>query len=83
MNSVEKRRAALANRLGVSADDLEVPADVAADGTAFQLLAGGVYWVYSPDEEKQAFETRLPDVPLLAQICDDQGQTYNVYLSIG
>lgn len=82
MRSVEKRRAALAERLGVEISALQVPAEAVADGTAFQLLPGGVYWVYSPDEEKLAFKTRVPDMPLLSQIHDDEGKTYNVYLSV-
>ena len=83
MNSIEKRRVALAERLGVPAADLQEPAGAASDGTAFELMPGGIYQVYSPDDEKQAFKARVPDVPFLAQIRDCEGQTYNVYLSVG
>ncbi|HVA50669.1 MAG TPA: hypothetical protein VNH11_30260 [Pirellulales bacterium] len=83
MNSIDKRRAALAGRLGIGPEELDVPADAAGEGIAFQLLPGGLYWVYSPDEEKQAFKSRVPDVPFLSQIRDDEGQSYNVYLAVG
>jgi hypothetical protein len=81
MGTIEKRRVALAGRLGVVPDELQ---EVAGEGTGtrFQLQPGGCYWVYSPDEEKQAFKTRVPDVPFLGQIRDVEGKSYNVFLEV-
>ncbi len=81
MSSVETRRAALAGRLGIAPEELQVAA--ADEGcTRFQLQPGGCYWVYSPEEEKLAFKEYVPDVPLLGQIHDAQGRPYNVYLVV-
>ena len=81
MSTVETRRAALAGRLGVAPDELQIAAEEGA-GTRFELQPGGYYWVYSPDEEKQAFKTRVPEVPFVGQISDAEGKTYNVYLAV-
>ncbi|HVX13592.1 MAG TPA: hypothetical protein VHC22_20580 [Pirellulales bacterium] len=81
MSCVEKRRAALADRLGVAPDELEAAAG--EEGcTRFQLQPGGYYWVYSSEEEKVAFKEHVPDVPHLGQIYDVEGKSYNVYLVV-
>jgi hypothetical protein len=82
MSTIETRRVALATRLRVAPDDLQVAAEEGI-GTRFELQPGGYYCVYSPDEEKQAFKTRVPDVPFVDQIRDGDGKTYNVYLAVG
>ncbi|HET6884137.1 MAG TPA: hypothetical protein VFI31_28540 [Pirellulales bacterium] len=81
MDSSEMRRAALAKRLRVAPDDLR-PGPQEGIGSRFELQPGGYYCVYSPDEEKQAFKTRVPDVPFVDQIRDGDGKTYNVYLAV-
>jgi hypothetical protein len=83
MNTLDKRRTALANRLGVDENELKTPPDEENRvGARFELQPGGYYWVYSPDEERQAFKARVPDVPFLSQIQDDDGKMYNVYLAV-
>jgi DNA gyrase inhibitor GyrI len=82
MSTVEKRRQALARRLGVETQELETLPEETGVGVRFQHQPGGHYAVYSVDEEKQAFRTRVPDVPFLSQIRDDDGKAYNVYISV-
>ena len=82
MNTVEIRQLALAKRLGVEPDELQRLPDDGSVGMRFELQPGGYYWVYSSDEEKQAFKTRVPDLPFLSQIRDDGDKTYNVYLAV-
>lgn len=79
--NVEQRRIALADRLGVAPAELKAAALQGA-GSKFELQPGGYYWVLSNDEEKQAFKTRVPDVPLLGQIRDADGKAYNVFLEV-
>lgn len=81
MTTVEKRREALAKRLGIEPAELQALGEGEA-GVRFQLQPGGYYAVYSPDEEKQLFKIRVPHLPFLSQISDDDGKTYNVYLSV-
>ena len=81
MDTSEMRRSALAKRLRVAPDDLQ-PAPQEGIGSRFELQPGGCYCVYSPDEEKQVFKTRVPDVPFVDQIRDIDGKTYNVYLAV-
>jgi len=82
MSTVEKRRKALAKRLAIEPEELQAVAEAGATGVRFQLQPGGYYAVYSPDEEKLVFKARVPHVPFLSQIADDEGKTYNVYLSV-
>jgi hypothetical protein len=81
MNTVEKRRLALARRLGIEFQELEALPETGV-GVRFQHQPGGYYAVYSVDEERDAFKTRVPDVPFLSQIRDEDGKAYNVYLSV-
>ena len=81
MNTVEQRRIALANRLGVAPDELHV-GETQGEGARFQLQPGGYYWVMSREEEKQAFKTRVPDAPFLGQVRDANGKSYNVFLEV-
>lgn len=81
MNQIEVRRAALARRLGVAEDQLQPLAEEGV-GSRFELQPGGFYQVYSSDEEKQAFKTRVPDVPFVDQIRGTDGNSYNVYLKV-
>jgi hypothetical protein len=82
MNTMEKRRQALASRLGVEVEELKTLPQESGVGVRFQHQPGGFYAVYSIDEEKQAFKSRVPDVPFMSQIRDDEGQAYNVYVSV-
>lgn len=82
MDTIEIRRAALAERLAIKPEELE-PLPVEGVGSRFQLLPGGFYHVFSLDEEKQAFKTRVPDVPFVDQVRDAEGRSYNVYLVVG
>lgn len=81
MNQIEIRRAALAKRLGVTEDELK-PLTEEGIGSRFELQPGGFYHVYSSEEEKQAFKTRVPDVPFVDQIRGSDGNTYNIYLAV-
>jgi hypothetical protein len=82
MSTIEPRRQALARRLGIDTQELETVSQEGVLGARFQHQPGGFYVVYSPDEEKQAFKTRVPDVPFLSQIRDEEGRAYNVYLAV-
>lgn len=82
MSTTEPRRQALARRLGIDTQELEALSQDGGIGVRFQHQPGGFYAVYSLDEEKQAFKTRVPEVPFLSQIRDDDGRAYNVYLSV-
>ncbi|HEV3340452.1 MAG TPA: hypothetical protein VG125_08845 [Pirellulales bacterium] len=80
--SIESRRQALARRLNIDTQELETVSQESDLGARFQHQPGGFYVVYSLDEEKQAFKTRVPDVPFMGQVRDDEGRAYNVYLSV-
>ena len=82
MSTIEPRRQALARRLSIDMQELETLSQEGELGARFQHQPGGFYAVYSLDEEKQAFKNRVPDVPFMSQIRDDDGRAYNVYLSV-
>ncbi|HWB08081.1 MAG TPA: hypothetical protein VG826_02465 [Pirellulales bacterium] len=82
MTTLEKRRQALARRLGIDTQELEALDREGEPGARFQHQPGGFYAVYSLDEEKQAFKTCVPDIPFMSQIRDDQGCAYNVYFCV-
>jgi len=82
MNTIQNRRQALARRLNIDTQELETVSQESDLGARFQHQPGGYYMVYSLDEEKQAFKTRVPDLPFMSQIRDDEGRVYNVYLSV-
>jgi hypothetical protein len=80
--SIESRRQALARRLNLQAQELETVSEESDLGVRFQHQPGGYYVVYSLDEEKQAFKAHVPDVPFMAQVRDEDGRAYNVYLAV-
>lgn len=82
MNTIEKRRQALAKRLRLEIEELETLPELSEAGVRFQHQPGGYYSVYSIEEEKQAFKACVPEVPFLSQIRDDDGKAYNVYLTV-
>ena len=82
MSTIELRQQALARRLGIDTQELETLSQQGEFGVRFQHQPGGFYAVYSLDEEKQAFKSRVPEVPFMSQIRDDEGRAYNVYLSV-
>lgn len=82
MSTVEKRRTSLAKRLGIEPGELQSLDEEGGAGVRFRLQPGGYYAVYSPEEEKQIFQAGVPHVPFLSQIRDDEGKSYNVYLSV-
>jgi hypothetical protein len=82
MSTLEKRRQALARRLGIETPELETLSQEGELGARFQHQPGGFYAVYSLEEEKHAFSACVPDVPFMSQIRDDEGRAYNVYLSV-